>query len=505
MRHPTQLHTSDIVWPKIRVLVFSQDDAFRFLARQTFRKLNVREVLSTSVSADGTPMMAQTPDICLVDLDGEGGMPLAFLERVRAVDAQMPVLVVVRSDDRRLVAAAVPFGIEGMVPKPVSGHELINRAAEALTSPRRMPIPSTATKPTMILEQRPAAPAAPLPPPISGALGQPVKPAVSEADAVKAQLAALTARLGQTANGGSAAGSSGGIGAGGTGGRISGGKLGAADLAPVKTSGGWGADDLAPAKLSGGKLAADDVPAAKPAGGTLGADDVVKAKKTTRELLAEALPEALRPKRKAEDEAEQRKAEEARARWQEELAKIGHEERTGKDVAGLDVDAIVAAHVMWLTSQGGQGKRANFQGMDLAGGDMAGTVLANAGFREADLSDTAMVGARLDGADFRYATLNAADLCGANLGVAQLRHANLRLANLQGACLRGADLSGACLGGAKLAGADFKGATMVGSDLRDADLSQVDNLSQAQIDKAQCDMKTKLPPGVFRPSKDDEG
>ncbi|MBC7906768.1 MAG: pentapeptide repeat-containing protein [Rhodospirillaceae bacterium] len=478
MRHPTQLSTSDVAWTKIRVLVFSLDDAFRFLARQTFRKLNVRDVLSTSVSADGTPMMAQCPDIGLVDVDGEadGKMALAFLERVRAASAKMPVLMVARSDDRRLVVHALPLGIEGIVAKPTSGHELIHRVAETLKAPTRMPVPVVAAKPAITFEQRPAAPVV-VPPPMTGALGAPEP--VADAAAVKAQLAALTARIGHAAVGGH-----------GATGKITGGKLAMGDVAP--------------AKASGGSLSADDLAPVKPAAGTLADDDLPKPKKTKRELLAEALPEALRPKRKPEGEAARKKAEADRARWQEELAQAGHAERTGKDVAGLDVDSIVAAHVLWLTSQGAQGKRATLQGMDLAGGDLSRTVLANATFREADLSDCALTEARLDGADFRFASLNAADLSGANLGVAQLRHANLRLAKLEGASLRGADLSGAQLAGAKLAGADFKGATLMGTDLKDADLSQVENLAQGQIDKAECDMKTKLPPGIFRPRKDEE-
>ncbi|MBC7952459.1 MAG: pentapeptide repeat-containing protein [Rhodospirillaceae bacterium] len=495
MRHPTQISSTDVVWPKIRVLVFSLDDSFRFLARQTFRKQNVRDVLSTSVSADGTPMMAQCPDIALVDVDGEadGKAALAFLERVRAKSPEMPVLMVARSDDRRLVAHALPFGIEGIVTKPTSGHELIHRVAETLKTPTRMPVPVVAVKPVITLDQRSATPVA-VPPPTTVALGVP-EPA-AEAAAVKAQLAALTARIGHVAAGGG----------GGGGGVSGGGGWGAGHVVSGKITGGKLAmGDVPPVKASGGSLGADDLAPVKPAAGTLGDDDLPKPpKKTKRELLAEALPEALRPKRKAEDEAARKKAEEDRTRWQEELTQAGHEERTGKDVAGLDVDSIVAAHVLWLTSQGAQGKRATLQGMDLAGGDLARTVLANATFREADLSDCALTEARLDGADFRFASLNAADLSGANLGVAQLRHANLRLAKLEGASLRGADLSGAQLTGAKLAGADFKGATLMGTDLKDTDLSQVDNLSQGQIDKAECDMKTKLPPGIFRPRKEED-
>lgn len=389
MRHPTQLHSGTIPWPKIKIMVFSQDEAFRFLARQTFRKLNVREVLSAGGPADAAKVLAQAPDIGLVDTDGDLDMALAFLEQVRSADADLPVLLVAKTADRPRLAHALTLGVDGVVPKPISGHELIHRTGDSLKAPRRQPAP-------------------PPPPPLD---------------------------------------------------------------TPAEIGGGprWTDGDLAslPAKKAG-SYADDDIPAARPAAtGTL-----------------EALSEG---------------AEAERADWQAELTAAGHRPRRGKDVAGLDVGAIVAAHLLWLTSQGGQGKRADFRKLDLAGAALAGTVLANAGFREAELSDARLAEARLDGADFRHASLNAADLSAANLGVAQLRHCDLRLANLQGASLRGADLSGARLGGAKLAGADFKGALLVGCDLSGADLSQVDDLAPSQLEKALFDPKTKLPPGMCRP------
>lgn len=467
MRHPTQLHSGNVDWPKIRVLVFSLDDAFRFLARQTFRKLNVREVLSTSVPADAAPMMGQAPDIALVDVDGDLALALAFLQRVRGVDAAMPVLLVAKAEDRARLGDALALGIEGVVPKPISGHELVHRVGDSLKAPRRVPVPAAKDAPK------------PLAPPPKASSG----------------FVAGSGRAG--AGGGSYGGPVGDAAAGKSGG---GAWLGDDDLpaSGQKVSGGklaWGDDDLAPAKTGGGSYGDDEVPASAPAPAKAAAG------KGVLETLADSLPEALRPKRRRKEEAEQ--AEVERLRWQKELAEAGHQSRNGKDVAGLDVDAIVAAHLQWLTSQGAEGKRADFKKMDLAGGSLAGAVLANAGFREADLSDAQLAEARLDGADFRYASLSAADLSAANLGVAQLRHSDLRLANLQGASLRGADLSGARLRGAKLAGADFKGAILVGSELAECDLSKADNLTQGQVDKANCDMQTKLPPGLSRPRKDE--
>ena len=141
MRHPTQLSSGSIDWSKTRLLVFSLDDSFRFLARQTFRKLAVREVLSTSVPADAAPMLAQVPDVALVDVDGDLETALAFLKRVRDADPGLPVLLVAKSDDRPRLAPALTLGIEDVVPKPVSGHELVHRVGEVLKHPRRLPPP----------------------------------------------------------------------------------------------------------------------------------------------------------------------------------------------------------------------------------------------------------------------------------------------------------------------------------------------------------------------------
>lgn len=475
MRHPTHLHSGDTSWPKVRILVYSLDDAFRFLVRQTFRKLAVREVLSTSVAADATPMMEQVPDIALVDVDGDVDAALAFLRRVREADSEMPVLLVAKASDRALVTGALPLGVEGFVPKPVSGHELGHRVGDSLKEPRRLPVPP------------PSPPVIPLTSPGGGS-----RP-----------LGGGGAKGAMSAQGLAAAGHDRQAKA------VSGGSYG--DPAPVlgqKRPGGTWLDDDGPAdgrkKASGGKYG-DDVPviatAPSPGGyGDLASDGPAGSPGGDMEALADCLPAKLKPKRRAKAEMEQAEAE--RAQWRAELAEQGHRSRQGGDVAGLDVGAIVAAHLSWLTTQGGEGKRADCGKMDLAGADLSTAVLANAGFRGADLSDARLTDARLDGADFRHAILAAADLAGADLGVAQMRHCDLRLANLQAASLRGADLSGARLGGAKLAGADFKGAILVGCDLAGADLSQVDGLIQAQIEKIVSDGDTRLPPGVRIPRKD---
>ena len=88
-----------------------------------------------------------------------------------------------------------------------------------------------------------------------------------------------------------------------------------------------------------------------------------------------------------------------------------------------------------------------------------------------------------------------AEYAGADLVEAELRQADLSGANLRGACLIKADLSGADLRLADVTGADFRDA-----DLSGADLTESLFLTQSQLDAANGDAATKLPPAHSRPA-----
>jgi uncharacterized protein YjbI with pentapeptide repeats len=77
---------------------------------------------------------------------------------------------------------------------------------------------------------------------------------------------------------------------------------------------------------------------------------------------------------------------------------------------------------------------------------------------------------------------------------ADLRKTNLRGANLRGALLIAADLRGVDLTGADLIGADLRDANISGTNLKDSIF-----LTQAQINTAKGDSKTKLPLSLIRP------
>jgi uncharacterized protein YjbI with pentapeptide repeats len=88
-----------------------------------------------------------------------------------------------------------------------------------------------------------------------------------------------------------------------------------------------------------------------------------------------------------------------------------------------------------------------------------------------------------------------AEYAGAELVGADLRGADLRGANFRGACLIAADLRRANLRLADLTGADVRD-----TDLRGADLSESLFLTQSQLDAANGDAETKVPPVLSRPT-----
>ncbi len=169
-------------------------------------------------------------------------------------------------------------------------------------------------------------------------------------------------------------------------------------------------------------------------------------------------------------------------------------------------EAIASEHVLWLISEGENGKRANFRDRDLrachiseydlSGAQLRGAILDGMDLRhalleEADLTETSMRRSKLDGANLRGAMLHhanaehasftksnlsranfsAAILAGANLQQAFLESANLRECNAAGADFKAAILDNAALRGGKFQGVKLHAASLRNADCRDVDFS----------------------------------
>lgn len=128
---------------------------------------------------------------------------------------------------------------------------------------------------------------------------------------------------------------------------------------------------------------------------------------------------------------------------------------------------------------------------DLSGRLMAGARMTNSVFNRADFSNAVLTRADASGSQFEAADFAGADLTLVRLVDAHCLRAQFDDATLRHADARGADLRGASFSGAVVTGASFDGANIAGADLR-----QAEGLTQAQLDQACGDGRTRVPQGM---------
>jgi uncharacterized protein YjbI with pentapeptide repeats len=103
---------------------------------------------------------------------------------------------------------------------------------------------------------------------------------------------------------------------------------------------------------------------------------------------------------------------------------------------------------------------------------------------------------QLQGADLKNTCVKAKDLRHANFDGANATLMCMSFADFRGASFRGTVLDGANLASAKLDGADMTGASTHITSFLGTDLTRVKGLTQAQLDAACGDAKTKAPAGL---------
>lgn len=165
-----------------------------------------------------------------------------------------------------------------------------------------------------------------------------------------------------------------------------------------------------------------------------------------------------------------------------------------------EVHAILQDHVLWLSSGGKDGRRANFRNANLQQYDLSNSQLAEASFRGANLYGTNFSGCDMRGADLSEAQLGAALFHSSSMVGAVFSRADLRQSVFENSDLQGADFSGAFLGGAVLVGlnltstifldaylegANLAHSSFISANLRGANLSYT-NLTGANLSGANC-------------------
>jgi uncharacterized protein YjbI with pentapeptide repeats len=128
---------------------------------------------------------------------------------------------------------------------------------------------------------------------------------------------------------------------------------------------------------------------------------------------------------------------------------------------------------------------------DLSGRLLAGAKMSNSVFNGSDFS-----GAVMTRVDASHSAFEAADFTDADLRRARLADAHCPRARFERATLINADASGADFTRASFAGADVTRMNFAGADLSGADLRGARGLTQAQLDLACGDTRTRLPRGL---------
>jgi uncharacterized protein YjbI with pentapeptide repeats len=156
-------------------------------------------------------------------------------------------------------------------------------------------------------------------------------------------------------------------------------------------------------------------------------------------------------------------------------------ERTYNYIPPAMIRAAVRKHQEWIESGGDNGRRMDFEGIQISECSLRGTNLAGARLRKCSLRGMDLAQVVLDMADMAYSDLRDANLSGASLKGTTLRGADLSRSNLSEArieamAMRGnklwpANLDGAILQSADLTNASFAHAIMNYADMTDCIIS----------------------------------
>ncbi|HLN24377.1 MAG TPA: pentapeptide repeat-containing protein [Patescibacteria group bacterium] len=440
--------------------MIDRDDQFRFWARGLFKQQGVSEILSTPSPADARELVLRHDiHVALLEIGLEEPGWLAFLTWLRdrrgSPCPYLPVLLMAKTIDMEMMRLACGLGVHGLLRKPMSGDAVLKGVSSVLINPRKLGWSGDGDQPAdggggSAPPQPPRAPVPPRPVAVGASSGVLPRVAVEIGEAK----AAAPRRAG--------------VGAAGPGAR---------PLPGSGTRGGFD-DDAAPAEKP--KIAIELIEVetfAKPA--------AVEDDEGWGEAAA-----ARKPRRRGDDD-DDRGFEPPPAKAVKPVAAAA---------AGLDVGQMLQDHALWVQSAATQGKRAALEGEDLSSQSFVEAQLNNAMLRRCDLSGSDCTGAQMQGADLRHAEFIGCTLIDSNLALARLRHATFRGCRFDRANLKGADLAGADLREAKLGDADLAGANLLEVRLAGADLSGVAGLTQAQLESAVGDSKTRLPPGLYLPA-----
>jgi DNA-binding NtrC family response regulator len=126
-----------------RVLIVDDEAEVRSTLADIVRAMRYADTLEVGEASDGqeglNAVVAQRPDLILLDLQMPRVSGLALLKQIHQADRRLPVIVVTATQDTKLAAEALSNGAVAYLPKPFDPRHVEMLVATFLDSTKRPP------------------------------------------------------------------------------------------------------------------------------------------------------------------------------------------------------------------------------------------------------------------------------------------------------------------------------------------------------------------------------
>ncbi|HEY7651571.1 MAG TPA: response regulator [Methylomirabilota bacterium] len=126
-----------------RVLIVDDEAEVRSALADILRAMRHADPLEVGQASDGqeglNAVVAQRPDLILLDLQMPRVSGLALLKQIHQADRRLPIIVITATQDTKLAAEALGHGAVAYLPKPFDPRHVEMLVATFLDSTKRPP------------------------------------------------------------------------------------------------------------------------------------------------------------------------------------------------------------------------------------------------------------------------------------------------------------------------------------------------------------------------------
>ena len=126
-----------------RVLIVDDEADVRGALADILRAMRYADTLQVAEAADGqeglSAMVAERPDLILLDLQMPRVSGLALLKQIHEADRRLPIIVITATQDTKMAAEALGNGAVAYLPKPFDPRHVQMLVATFLDATKRPP------------------------------------------------------------------------------------------------------------------------------------------------------------------------------------------------------------------------------------------------------------------------------------------------------------------------------------------------------------------------------